>query len=536
MRRLVVLLSIVVAVAGASVEARGQSADRTTVLGRLLGDPAQSAAVRALRATLPPGDRPLDYLRFASGEFPPPAPLMKYLQSIADRLLQQASALQLKPVILVDDCPAFRDEALPNGQLVFCLETLRRLSSESELAFLVGHELGHLLLNHAAADQRFAEEKRERSRSGMSWGIMGMSIASSQNEKDEAQRILLQEREADELGLDLATAAGFNPVGVLAFFDLMHKSNLQRTSWQQRKIAEAKSDVGRAMRQDAQTGSAITLTVALGALAGMAVDSTFDDRRHDSPAERKESAANYIRSFHSAHTSRDVGQLKWKAASSELGAVGLLFGQMLKSQLAFLRVVVAQLDQQAAREVRAATYAASLKMLDDVLKGPLKYHNRTRARAAIVCTLLERAGCARDYYAAMRGRREAGLLVHVNLASTYLDGRASAEAAAVLAEGIETAKRNFPTAEPPPARMAIAFMLLGDNARRRHYEQQCRQELNRNANTAGYARSQMMRDRRMISDGDCDAERMFAREYVSKAQSQQAAAVLFFTDNMLDPF
>ena len=115
------------------------------------------------------------------------------VDGIAAELRQQElisiSEFSLEP----SDCSGYGARALMNGRIEICRGSLQSAQSRSELAFLICHEIGHLLLGDLSADR-------------ISW---------SRHSKFGSFEYYDPEREglADLVGIDLCAASGFDPYG-----------------------------------------------------------------------------------------------------------------------------------------------------------------------------------------------------------------------------------------------------------------------------------------------------------------------------------
>lgn len=121
----------------------------------------------------------------------------------------------------------FRCEALPGdapnalalpGGFIFVsvpLVTLCERRSD-ELAFVIGHEMGHVLLGHAW--DRMMEQIASRMVSAVSLrsGVLGQWVRSQGLSLLQSAHAREGERQADELGMRLAVAAGYASGGALA--------------------------------------------------------------------------------------------------------------------------------------------------------------------------------------------------------------------------------------------------------------------------------------------------------------------------------
>ena len=112
--------------------------------------------------------------------------------------------------------------AVPGGYVYLTRQLMGIMNDESELAFVVGHETGHIAANHAQA-------RRSAANSSAIWGVLGQVLGAvvggnafggliSQGAQQFSKMRLLsftreQEYQADVLGIRYMTAAGYDPNG-----------------------------------------------------------------------------------------------------------------------------------------------------------------------------------------------------------------------------------------------------------------------------------------------------------------------------------
>jgi predicted Zn-dependent protease len=113
--------------------------------------------------------------------------------------------------------PQFNASMAPNGMMEVWTGLLLRCNDEAQVAAIIGHELGHYLRRHTVERWRDARNKAD-------FGVflsMGLAVAGLGAVGSLANLALIasgfafsrdQEREADEIGLDLMTKAGYTPV------------------------------------------------------------------------------------------------------------------------------------------------------------------------------------------------------------------------------------------------------------------------------------------------------------------------------------
>ena len=130
-------------------------------------------------------------------------------------------------------CEAIRDDspnamALPGG-FVFVSHSLVELCEHcpDELAFVIGHEMAHIIRGHAwdrmlnqAASRAFSVIAARAGPLGGWLRQKGMVLLQSAHSQD-------SELEADEQGLRLATAAGFAPGGAIALLQRIERLGLK---------------------------------------------------------------------------------------------------------------------------------------------------------------------------------------------------------------------------------------------------------------------------------------------------------------------
>ena len=106
--------------------------------------------------------------------------------------------------------------SVPGGYVYITRQLLSLMDDESELAFALGHEVGHIAANHAHIREQYAE----RSPLGVFGQIIGAifgpgvgNILQARSTLDLLSFSREQEYEADTLGLRYMTAAGYDPAG-----------------------------------------------------------------------------------------------------------------------------------------------------------------------------------------------------------------------------------------------------------------------------------------------------------------------------------
>jgi hypothetical protein len=106
--------------------------------------------------------------------------------------------------------PYFNANMAPNGMMQVWSGLLLRVENEAQLAAVLGHELGHYLQRHSLAQLRDA---KSRAAIGQVMGMFGAAGALGQLAMLAGQFSYSrdQEREADEIGIQLMREAGYDP-------------------------------------------------------------------------------------------------------------------------------------------------------------------------------------------------------------------------------------------------------------------------------------------------------------------------------------
>ena len=173
-------------------------------------------------------------------------PIYDYLNSMERRLMQAARRLQLGganaqgsaaydyEVFAVKD-PSINAFALPGGFIGFHTGLLIAAETDSEVASVMGHEIGHVLQRHLA---RSLERQGTNSIIALAGIVLG-ALAAASNPGAAAglitggQALAIQnqlsysrdaEREADRIGFQILQASGYDVNGAPAFFQRLQKA------------------------------------------------------------------------------------------------------------------------------------------------------------------------------------------------------------------------------------------------------------------------------------------------------------------------
>jgi len=106
--------------------------------------------------------------------------------------------------------------SVPGGYVYVTRQLLTLMDDESELAFSLGHEVGHIAANHAHIREQFARRNSYGVLGQIVGAIFGGGIGNLLETKAKMDTLSFsreQEYQADSLGLRYIIAAGYDPVG-----------------------------------------------------------------------------------------------------------------------------------------------------------------------------------------------------------------------------------------------------------------------------------------------------------------------------------
>lgn len=269
----------------------------------------------------------------------PDANIRAYLHSIAQRLLKQAppGAPEVQVHVFADT--AYRAFARESGDVYVSLGVLAQADTEDEVAVLLGHEIGHLLLRHHDKDRMF-EKQRKATSLALQGTLMTVAVLAKLNERGmvgtDKQSLLqdtaaataakmaadfvatdivnaswnrTQENDADLIGIDLAVRAGYDPYASAAgFAHLIEAAQNRKTqlSALADKAEQRLQDLETTMTNSVEVGrvdlqpvlQAGVDTVSDAATAAVEDSYTFISGNYQSPVDRSDRAIEYLDLFY----------------------------------------------------------------------------------------------------------------------------------------------------------------------------------------------------------------------------------------------
>lgn len=306
--------------------------------------------------------------------------LNAYLNRVLQRLLEHAPEKPIPAQAYVVADSTFGANASPDGAIFVNLGLIRDLESEDELAFILAHELSHVILRHHGSDWYVQAERR---------ALVGMTLANEMAGKvqqmagtrvpgsQDLQTAILvgslvyevsdvavapfftreEEDEADIFGLDLMIAAGYN---MTAATKVLEKID----AWEKRQAANnpVKSDAER----EAEVTQAFQSRGFAGAIEAMtsAIGDAFQDVKdelkteHYPAAERNTTVQNYMLRHYLKDVPPPATKLAWSLNSTEAAGIRSLFTNYdaaKRSRAALADNEVAKAEAEAAKAVSGGT-------------------------------------------------------------------------------------------------------------------------------------------------------------------------------------
>jgi beta-barrel assembly-enhancing protease len=161
--------------------------------------------------------------------------LNRYIEKLGQRLAAKAPGTQYPYTFKIVNQKEINAFALPGGPIYVNLGTIQAAANESELAGVIGHEIGHVVMRHGT--NQASKQQGLQIGAGVLGGKLGGGIGGQVAQMGIGfglNSVLLKysrdaERQADLVGAGLLHDAGFNPKGMVTFFQkLAEESGGQR--------------------------------------------------------------------------------------------------------------------------------------------------------------------------------------------------------------------------------------------------------------------------------------------------------------------
>ena len=159
-----------------------------------------------------------------------------YLNQLGYRLVSVSTRNQREFIFFVVSDPTINAFAMPGGNIGVHTGLLLAAQSESELAGVVAHEISHVTQDHIARMVAAQNQSQWPTMAALALALLAArsnpNVASAAIASTQAYSIQNQlnysrdyEREADRLGYEMLTRAGFDPRGMSGFFNRLQRAS-----------------------------------------------------------------------------------------------------------------------------------------------------------------------------------------------------------------------------------------------------------------------------------------------------------------------
>lgn len=196
-----------------------------------LGDPSRAVLSPQQERAL--GDTIMRQIR-SEPNYLDDSELSQYLNDLGYRLVSHSPSDRQSLHLFVLKDSTINAFALPGGFIGVNSGLILAAQSESELAGVLAHEIGHVVQHHAARTMAHEQASILPSLAALAVAILAArsnpDVASAAIATSQAASIQNQidytrghEREADRIGLQILEKAGFDPRGMVTFFERLQK-------------------------------------------------------------------------------------------------------------------------------------------------------------------------------------------------------------------------------------------------------------------------------------------------------------------------
>ncbi len=153
------------------------------------------------------------------------------IQSMVERLVERLVAASDHPdlhyKVTILNSQSVNAFALPTGQLYVTRGLIALANDESELASVIGHEMGHVIARHAEArEERLRDaELSDRVFTDLVSNPQAGAMALAKSKLDLVSFSRDQELAADSIGITLAAHAGYDPYGAVRFLASLERNS-----------------------------------------------------------------------------------------------------------------------------------------------------------------------------------------------------------------------------------------------------------------------------------------------------------------------
>ncbi|HEY8164712.1 MAG TPA: M48 family metallopeptidase [Gemmatimonadaceae bacterium] len=159
----------------------------------------------------------------------------RYINLLGDEIASRTSRADLDWRFYIVDAPEVNAFAVPGGYVYVNRGLIERTDEMSELAGVLGHEIGHVVMRHSIKQM----EKAQGANVGVTLACVLTSVCNSQIAQAGiniagtavfARFSRQDEAEADQVGFDNVVRAGISPIGMVEMFNKLIAERRTRPS------------------------------------------------------------------------------------------------------------------------------------------------------------------------------------------------------------------------------------------------------------------------------------------------------------------
>ncbi len=149
------------------------------------------------------------------------------VEQLVERLVAASERPDLHYKVTILNSETVNAFALPTGQLYVTRGLISLANDQSELASVIGHEMGHVIAHHAELrEQKIrAEELNEKVFTDLVSDPQASALALARSKLSLASFSQQQELDADRIGIETAAKAGYDPYGAVRFLASLERSS-----------------------------------------------------------------------------------------------------------------------------------------------------------------------------------------------------------------------------------------------------------------------------------------------------------------------
>ena len=149
------------------------------------------------------------------------------VEQLADRLVAASERPDLHYKVTILNSETVNAFALPTGQLYVTRGLISLANDQSELASVIGHEMGHVIAHHAELREKKIrdEELNEKVFTDLVSDPQASALALARSKLSLASFSQQQELDADAIGIRTAARAGYDPYGAVRFLASLGRSS-----------------------------------------------------------------------------------------------------------------------------------------------------------------------------------------------------------------------------------------------------------------------------------------------------------------------